>query len=384
MGITHHRNGVENVEAISNLALLRGMMGKRHAGLLPLRGHSNVQGIGSIGVKPVLPDEVFSSIEKHFGVNLPKDRGLDTLACIQAACDGDIDCALIMGGNLYEATPHSSWARKALDRIDFKCFLTTTLNRGHVHGLDKSEAIILPVTARDEEPQATTQESMFNYVRLSEGGIRRLQNPRSEVSILSELGQRILPDSALDFRAFTSHKQIRYAIAETIPGMEELADIDVARREFHVNGRLLHKPEFKTSDGKAAFICHEFPDTVPISTEYPFVLGSVRSEGQFNSIIYEQEDRYRGNAHRQVLMINRDDMLAMNLKEGDRVGLRSPQGALDGLELKVYDLPRGNLMAYYPEANALIGTETDPRSRTPAFKSVPVAIDGTSAVPPIN
>ena len=85
MGITHHRNGVDNVEAIANLALLRGMIGKPAAGLLPLRGHSNVQGIGTIGVKPILPEDVFAQIEKTLGVTLPRTQGMDTLACLTAA-----------------------------------------------------------------------------------------------------------------------------------------------------------------------------------------------------------------------------------------------------------------------------------------------------------
>ena len=207
MGITHHLHGVENVEAIANLALLRGMIGKPAAGLLPLRGHSNVQGIGTIGVKPVLPEDVFQQLEQTLGVQLPTATGMDTLACLQAAHDGAIDAALMMGGNLFSATPHTTWARAALDRIGFKVFMTTTLNRGHVTGIETSESLVLPVTARDEEWQATTQESMFNYVRLSDGGIKRLSNIRPEVSILCEFGKRLLPNCPLDFEEFQQHQK---------------------------------------------------------------------------------------------------------------------------------------------------------------------------------
>ena len=178
MGLTHHQHGVANVEYISNLALLRGMIAKPFAGLLPLRGHSNVQGIGTIGVKPVLADEVLRNIEKQLGLALPDKKdspGLDTLACLEAADRGEIDAALIMGGNLFQATPNSVWAEQAFDKIACKVYLTTTLNKGHVHGIDNSEAIILPVAARDEEPEPTTQESMFNFVRYSEGGLTAKQ-----------------------------------------------------------------------------------------------------------------------------------------------------------------------------------------------------------------
>ena len=182
-----HTHGVENIEALANLALLRGMVGKPGAGLLPLRGHSNVQGIGTIGVKPVLADDIVAAIEDHFGVSLPKRAGLDTMACMQAAARGDMQTALIMGGNLLASNPDTDWAARALARINTRIFLTTTLNRGHVADMGRGEVLVLPVTARDEEWQPTTQESMFNYVRLSDGGINRLDNVKPETWILAEI-----------------------------------------------------------------------------------------------------------------------------------------------------------------------------------------------------
>lgn len=375
MGITHHQNGVDNVEAIANIALLRGMIGKRYAGLLPLRGHSNVQGIGTIGVKPVLSDDVFRNIERHLKVTLPKQPGMDTLACIEAASQGDIDAALIMGGNLYEATPDQLWAQAALNKIGFKCYLTTTLNRGHVHGLDDGDAVILPVTARDEEWHATTQESMFNFVRLSDGGIERQNNVRPEVEILCDLANRSIAHSPIDFHQFKSHSNIRNAIAATVPGMEALVDIDVARREFHVKNRLLHKPKFCTADKKATFRRHYWDPERLVNKQYPFRLMSVRSEGQFNSIIYEESDSYRGMDKRWVVMLNPDDIANADLEAGDFVHVHSAHGTMRNVEIHPFDLPRGSVMAYYPEANVLIGRERDPRSQTPAFKSVAVAVE---------
>ena len=208
MGITHHRHGVENVEYISNLALLRGMIAKQYAGLLPLRGHSNVQGIGTIGVKPVLANDVIKNLERELGVSLPdleRSPGMDTLACVEAADRGEIDAALLMGGNLFQATPNTSWAEKAFDKIALKVHLTTTLNKGHIHGIGNSECIILPVAARDEEFQSTTQESMFNYVRLSDGGIHRLDNVRSEVDVLTQFAQHLF-----HFRQGSDAKEVSF------------------------------------------------------------------------------------------------------------------------------------------------------------------------------
>jgi molybdopterin-dependent oxidoreductase alpha subunit len=377
MGVTHHLHGVANIEHIANLALLRGMVGKRYAGLLPLRGHSNVQGIGTIGVKPVLAEDVFARLESTLGTTLPRTPGFDTMAGMQAADRGDIDVALLMGGNLFGANPDQTWAERAMARIDCKIFLTTTFNRGHVCGVDGGESLVLPVTARDEEWQPTTQESMFNYVRMSDGGIERLDGVRPEVNILSDIASRVLPHSPVDFAAFKDHSEIRRAIARTVPGMEALASIDIAKQEFHIRGRLLHTPQFNTPDGRASFQVSPIPGTPvsPADAEAPFVLSTVRSEGQFNTIVYEYSDSYRGSKDRWVVMMNENDMTDHGLREDDRVTLRSAQGRMGDVRVQAYDLPRGSLMAYFPEANVLTSTAVDPRSKTPAFKSTPVWLE---------
>ncbi|MEP2549893.1 MAG: FdhF/YdeP family oxidoreductase, partial [Marinomonas sp.] len=328
MGMTHHANGVENIEYISNLALLRGMIGRPGAGLLPLRGHSNVQGIGTIGVKPVLAKEVIAQIEGEFGITFPEKEGLDTLATMEQAAKGHMDAALIMGGNLYAATPDSTLAQKALRNIGFKAFLTTTLNKGHLAGADDGETLILPVAARDEEWEPTTQESMFNFVRLSDGGITRHANVRPEAVILSQLGTRMLPDSPIDFAAYGKHNTIREAIAATIPGMDQLKDIHVAKSEFHVRNRIMHTPEFHTPSGKAAFAVHPLPGPSEETTAAPFTLATIRSEGQFNSIIYEENDSYRRTQTRWSVLMNPADIEEMGLAEGAKVTMRSASGEM--------------------------------------------------------
>ena len=371
MGVTHHVHGSDTVEQIANLSLLRGMVGRPGAGLLPLRGHSNVQGIGTVGVKPVLAEDVFAAMEKATGLTLPRSAGLDTLAALEAADAGDIDAAVIVGGNLLAASPERSWTEAAMDKIGFKLFLTTTLNHGHVYGNDASESLILPVTARDEEWQPTSQESMFNFVRLSDGGITRLDGVRPEVWILTELAKRLLPDSPFDFAAFQDHSSIRQTIAATVPGLEDLASLDVAKREFHIKGRLKHTPHFNTADGRASFQVRDATLEAPQGT---LMLTTVRSEGQFNTIIYEREDSYRGKAGRRAVMMHADDIAAHGKQAGDMVTLRSDHGVMEEAILTPFDIARGSIMAYYPEANGLIGRARDPRSQTPAFKSTPLWI----------
>ncbi|MFC1748889.1 FdhF/YdeP family oxidoreductase [Pseudomonadota bacterium] len=375
MGMTHHRWGVNNVEYIANLALLRGMVGKPNAGLLPLRGHSNIQGIGSMGVKPALSDEIVKRMEQHLNIKMPESKGMDTLACLQAADNNEIDAALMLGGNLYAATPDSQWAEEALDKIGLKVFLSTTLNQGHLFGSEGSESIVLPVMARDEEREPTTQESMFNYVRLSDGGIDRLDNVRPESDILCDIGLQLISDSPIDFNAFKSHQTIRQAVAQIIPGMEGMKTIKEEKQEFHVKDRVLHTPAFNRPNRRASFIVHDMPQTETEADKYPFMLMTVRSEGQYNSIIYEEKDSYRGIENRWSVMLSPEDMQAQGLKDGDRVNVQSETGSMDYVQAYSFDLPMGSLMAYYPEANVLVSQKTDPRSKTPAFKSVPVVIE---------
>ncbi len=370
MGITHHKHGVENIEQIANLALMRAMIGRPNAGLLPLRGHSNVQGIGTIGVKPVLPEDILANIENNLGVSLPKTKGLDTMASIAAAYNGNVRAAVFMGGNIYAATPNTKWCEQALNNIGFKLYLTTTLNTGHMHGQDDGETLVLPVTARDEEWEPTTQESMFNFVRLSDGGISRLENVKPESVILSQLGAGIVDTDKIDFTAFSRHRELRKAIADCIPGMEEMSDIEVAKREFHIKNRLLHTPDFKLPGGKARFTTTAFPD----QKGAPFTLSTIRSEGQYNSIIYEEHDSYRGTKNRWSILMNSDDMKRLGISTDTKATVKSNDGVMEDVTVYPFDLPSGSIMAYYPEANILAGTDIDPRSKTPAFKSIPVDI----------
>jgi anaerobic selenocysteine-containing dehydrogenase len=130
----------------------------------------------------------------------------------------------------------------------------------------------------------------------------------------------------------------------------------------------MHRPVFKTADGKAHFITRATPKPQDAS----LVLTTVRSEGQFNTIIYERTDSYRGHADRWTVMLHSDDIAAQGLTEGGKATLVSAQGRMEGVTVKSFDLARGSVMAYYPEANILTGTEVDPRSKTPSFKATPV------------
>lgn len=373
MGLTHHTHGVHTIQSLVSLALLRGMIGKPGAGLLPLRGHSNIQGTGSVGFTPELKKSIEIKLEQKLGHTLPKQRGMDTMACMHAAARQDIDAAIMLGGNLLASNPNTGFATSALNKIPFKCFFNPTINMSHVHGVDH-EVVIFPVRARDEEQQSTTQESMFNFVRLSDGGINRFAQLRSEVELICRLGELLIEPSRLDFSVFRSHERIRQMIGDVIPGFTKISNIDETKEEFHIEGRTMHIPSFNTPNKKARFYAHP----LPVRQDGTFYLTSVRSEGQFNSIIYHEYDTYREQSDRWVVLMNPDDMVEQGWKPDQKVDLVTAVGKMSGVKVRPFDIRPGNLMTYYPEANILIDSQVDPHSKTPGFKSLPVSVVPTT------
>ncbi|MCA9298858.1 MAG: FdhF/YdeP family oxidoreductase [Phycisphaerales bacterium] len=363
MGVTHHARGVDTVRMIANLALLRGMVGRPGTGLLPLRGHSNVQGIGSVGAVPALKGDVARAIETKLGVTLPTTPGLDTMRCIEKAADGGIDVALHLGGNLFGSAPDAAMTERALARIGTTVFLSTTMNTGHLRGRGAT-SVILPVRARDEEDHVTTQESMFNYVRRSMGGPSRYDGPRSETDVIVSIASRLLDHDLEDLR---SHDAIRALIADVIPGYAAIRE----DREFHIDGRTFHTPRFATPTGRARFHAIDVHD--PTVEPGDLRLMTIRSEGQFNTVVYEDEDVYRGTTRRDVILMHVSDLDARHVRHGDPVEVTSSLGSMRAVA-HAFDIAPGNAAMFYPEVNGIVPATVDPQSRTPSFKDIRVRV----------
>lgn len=384
MGITHHLHGVANVHAMTNIALMRGMVGRPGAGLLPLRGHSNVQGMGTVGVSPVPSAAFLDALERRAGVSMPREPGWDTMECLRRASAGGVRAALHLGGNLFGSAPDAAWAQQALSRIGTTIFLSTSLNTGHVHGRGAT-SIILPVRARDEETEVTTQESMFSWVRVSSGGAPRFTDapgggPRGEVAVIAALAaEAVRRAGPLDFQALRAHASLRRWISEAVPELAALAGVEEAPREFVVPGRIHREPVFPRPGGRARFV----PARVPAAptVEGQLRLMTIRSEGQFNTVVYEDHDTYRGQERRDVILMSGEDMARMNLRADDRVRVESDTGAMDGILVRAAPIRPGNAAMYYPEANVLVPATTDPRSGTPAFKHVPIRVRASTRLP---
>jgi molybdopterin-dependent oxidoreductase alpha subunit len=386
MGITHHDNGVNNVRAIANTALITGNAGKLGAGTMPIRGHSNVQGFGSMGVTIRLKEEIKQAFSQMLGRSLDTSQGYDTRALIDAAGLGKIDTLFCLGGNLYGANPDLNQAKRALSSIETVFYAATKPNLGHFHGLGKENTILLPVFNRFENPHPTTTESGNNFVRLNEQGTSHITEGEliSEVELITEIAHRCLGNSPINWRRLQDTKYIRELIAKTIPGYQKIGDIDETKAEFTVEGRIFAEPRFSTASGKAQMFVTPLPKlSLPDKSDFNIpeqqqgivlILGTGRGYGQHNTVVYSTVDKYRGMPNRYCILMNLSDIKKARFREGQRVTVRGDAGELDDILIVAGGMREGTAFMVYPEANILFRAKVDPQSGTPAYKRVPVFV----------
>ena len=197
----------------------------------------------------------------------------------------------------------------------------------------------------------------------------------SEVQIIAAIARGVLGDEGpVDWKGMENHGQIRAAIAAIVPGYEEISKIDTTKQEFQIAGRTLHDPRFPTADGKAILHTHEIPDLR--SGEKALRLMTVRSEGQFNTVVYEEYDLYRGIDRRDVVLVHPDDIRRLGLTPDSRVTVHGDAGSMQNILLKEFkEIKPGNALMYYPESNVLVPRSLDPKSKTPAFKGVLIRLE---------
>lgn len=386
MGVTQQANGVDNILSIANTALLTGNAGKVGAGLMPIRGHSNVQGFGSMGVTTRLRQDMAEALSRLLGKPLNLTGGYDTRALMEAAEGGAIKTLFCLGGNLYAANPDLHQAKRALGQIETIFYAATKPNLGHFHGLAAQNTLILPVFTRFENPHRTTVESGNNFVRLNEPGSSHLQAPEadlvSEVELLTEIAVRLLGTEPIDWRRLQDAGYIRELIAQTIPGYEKIRELEETKREFTISGRIFTTPTFATPNGNAQMVVAPIPQlTAPRQADFTdqktpkgatLILGTGRSYGQHNTVVYQVGDQYRGMPHRHCLLMNPQDAKRAGFQERQRVTVQGDAGKLENIEIIFGNLREGCGFMFYPEANALFKAKIDPRCGTPAYKRVPV------------
>ncbi|MFN8033666.1 MAG: FdhF/YdeP family oxidoreductase [Mycobacterium sp.] len=395
MGITQHTHAVATIAEVTNVLLLRGMIGKPGAGLCPVRGHSNVQGDRTMGIWEKAPETFLAALDGRFGIASPRKHGYDTVEAIRAMRDGRASVFIAMGGNFASATPDTAVTEAALSGCALTVQVSTKLNRSHVvHG---RTALILPTLGRTDRDivngrkQVVSVEDSMSMVHLSRGSLTPPSDQvRSEVAIICQLARTVLgPDHPVPWESFAAdYDTIRDAIAAVVPGCADY-NVKVRRPDGF---QLPHPPrdarQFPTMTGKANFVVNPM-QWVPVPPGR-LVLQTLRSHDQYNTTIYGLDDRYRGiKGGRRVVFVSPADIESLGLAEGDRVDLVSEftdgTGELQERRAKdflvvPYSTPVGNAAAYYPETNPLVPLDhVALRSNTPVSKAIVIRLEPTWA-----
>jgi molybdopterin-dependent oxidoreductase alpha subunit len=397
MGITQHQHSVATIQMIVNLLMLCGHMGREGAGACPVRGHSNVQGDRTMGIWEKPPAALLDRLQQVFGFEPPRENGFDTVEAIQAMLDGKGRVFFALGGNFAAATPDTYQTWKGLRQCDLTVHVATKLNRSHVvHG---REALILPCLGRTEidmqaaGAQGVTVEDSMSMVHISMG-----INPPASQQLLSE------PDIVARLAAATLGARSRTPWLWMIEDYARIRDkIEAVFDDFaDFNTRVATPGGFRlrntaservwnTPQHKAVFFTHAVPTDTPVHRARArhgrkgdakvFTLLTTRSHDQYNTTIYGMDDRYRGVfGQRRVVFIHAEDIRALGFKDGDWVDILTvwddgQERRADRFKLVAYDIPRGNLAAYYPETNPLVPlSSVAENAGTPTSKSIPVML----------
>lgn len=397
MGLTQHVAGVENVQMLVNLLLLRGNIGKAGAGLCAIRGHSNVQGQRTVGIteKPELaPLDVLS---KRYGFEPPRQEGLTTVHACEKMISGELAAFVALGGNLLRAAPDLPRIEAAWRNLDLTVGIATKLNRSHVvHG---KAAYLLPCLVRSETdqqaagPQTVTMESSLAQFHGSIGKLKPAgSNIRSEPAIVAGLARAVLPPNPnTPWEAWVGdYRKIRAEIETVWPATFGGLEQDMLKPGGLSRPVAARERKWNTRSGKANFITpqHLFAgDPKSLDDAEILQLITLRSNDQFNTTVYGYRDRFRGvTGTRMVVFMNAEDAARRQLKDGMTVDLATASSddidrSVRGFRVVIYDIPRGCIGAYFPEANPLVPLyHHDRKATTPAYKAVPVRV--TPAAPP--
>ncbi len=388
MGLTQHQRGSELLQQVCNLLLLKGNMGRPGAGVMPVRGHSNVQGDRTCGIDNRPPQQLLDQIEKVFDFTPPQEAGHNTVKAVDAMLRGEAKVFIGMGGNFIRAIPDTERSYAAMRKLNLTVGIATKLNRGHlVHGKD---ALILPVVSRSEViqtslgEQAVTIEDAVANVTASRGTLEPVSPAcLPEVAIICGMARATLPDSTTTWEKFAEdYTLIRDKIAEVYPHLYSDFNQRLQKPEgFHLDVPARHRV-WNTPNGKANFlVLPGLHVNEPVDDERMLRLATVRSHDQFNTTIYSDNDRYRGvRGNRMVLFMNQQDRLDRGLENEELIALEtiSADGIprkVEGLTVLDYPIAPGAVAGYYPELNPLLPLDHhDKISGTPAAKSIPVRV----------
>lgn len=384
MGLTQHKNGVENIREFVNLLLLKGALGKPNAGTCPVRGHSNVQGDRSVGIQHFVDLQLNARIKAHLGFTPPDHEGVDTVGAMKAMYEKEAKVFMCLGGNFLMAASDTEYTAQAIQNCDLTVQISTKLNRTHL--ITGKTALILPSIGRSEKDSKNgkdrhfTVENSMGRVKKSKGILKPpADTVMSEPEIIAKMGiAHFGDDHPMNWKAVAEdYDLIRTQIDKVCKGFEKTEERSNGAGYYLPNN--VRELDFSMlPNGKAQITINKLPDHTLAKDEY--MLMTIRSHDQFNTTIYGLNDRYRGvyNA-RRVIFMNPDDMNARGFKKLDVVDITSTYDdkvrTAHQFKIVPYNIPPGNLASYFPETNVLVPyNHFAERSKTPISKSVKVRL----------
>jgi molybdopterin-dependent oxidoreductase alpha subunit len=384
MGITQHKNGVDNVQEIVNVLLLKGSIGKPGAGTCPVRGHSNVQGDRTMGIWEKPKESFLKKLDERFNFTAPREHGYDVVEAIKAMDEEKLKVFIGLGGNFISATPDSQFTGESMQKCELTVQISTKLNRGHL--IAGQEAIILPCISRSETDmqesgiQFVTVENSMGVVHKSTGSLTPAStNLKSEHAIIAGIANATLKNSSTNWDDMTNNYDV---IRDHIEGT--IAGFDNFNKRVRVSGGFSlpngsRTRAFTTPDNKANFTVNNLPNEK--IKEGNFIMMTIRTHDQYNTTIYGMDDRYRGITNeRRVILMNPSDMKKKGYKQEQVVNLTShfngEERKANNFKIVSYNIPEGCIASYFPETNVLVPINSvAKKSNTPASKFVEVSIN---------
>ncbi|MGL1886151.1 MAG: FdhF/YdeP family oxidoreductase [Reichenbachiella sp.] len=385
MGLTQHKNGVENIKECVNLLLLKGSLGIKGGGTCPVRGHSNVQGDRTVGIMHHVSKNLNASIKRVFGFAPPVEEGMDVVKSIQAMHAGKAKVFIALGGNFLSAASDTNYTGEALQNCELTVSISTKLNRTHL--IPGKTALILPTLGRTErdakgkKERFVTVENSMGRVHQSQGRLKPASsNLVSEPEIVTGIANAYFGEqSPIDWNELgTDYNLVREKMSEIFKGFDNYTERS-KKGGFDLPNHTRVGDFSKLPGGRAAFTVCGLPQHALDKEE--FLLMTIRSHDQYNTTIYGLDDRYRGIYNeRRIILMNAEQAEELGYEKFDVVDMVSNYKGVErrakNFLIIPYNIPKGNLAAYFPEANVLIPVDQfADKSYTPISKSVRVRVE---------
>jgi molybdopterin-dependent oxidoreductase alpha subunit len=356
MGITQHSFGGDAVSMILNLGLLKGFVGRDKCGLMPIRGHSSVQGGAEMGAystafpggKPITAENA-RKLAEQYQFPIPTEIGLTTTEMVEACARDDLDVLYCLGGNFLRTLPDPDYVANAMGNVPMRVHQDIILT-DQMFIEPKEEVLLLPAKTRYEQDDGGTETITERRIVFSPEIPRQVGEAKAEWKILRELAAATYPERSHLLRCETGWA-MREEIAQVVPFYDGFQHLRKTGDAYQYGGaHLCADWKFPTSDGKAHFRTVSLP---AVQRKPGLFEVSTRRGKQFNTLIYDEVDPLTG-AERDAVFMNPDDAAELHLVNNDRVALTSAPGRLEG-RVFLAPIARGNLQVFWPEGNVLIG-----------------------------